>query len=163
MSDHELRRILQDVIRDLDEGRLRSPVQGLARRLGRRVAPPLLAAAIGLGGLGGLGCDNRAIGYDPDASTGPTPEASVDGAVSGDAETSAPDAQPQLDAGSVLMYGEPWLDAGAVDDYGVPPVEPDAGDIDLYGVPPQPGPDAGSAGLYGVPEVEPPEEGAGAD
>lgn len=154
MSDHELRRILQDVIRDIDEGRLRAPVQGLAQRLarlGRKMAPPLVAAAIG---LGTLACEDRALGYDPDASAGPTADASVQM----DVETIAPDAQPRLDAGSVLMYGEPWLDAGAVDDYGVPPVEPDAGDIDLYGVPPQPAPDAGNAGLYGVPEVEPPEQ-----
>jgi len=156
MSDYELRRILLDVIRDIDEGRVRTPVQNLARRLGRAVAPPLVAAAIG---LGTMACDDRALGYDPDASTSPTADASVQR----DAETTAPDAQPQLDAGSVLMYGEPWLDAGAVDDYGVPPIEADAADIDLYGVPPQPGPDAGSAGLYGVPEVEPPEEGTDGD
>lgn len=142
MSDYELRRILHDVIREIDEGRLRTPFQNLARRLGRAVAPPLVAAAIG---LGTMACDDRALGYDPDASVSSTADASVQR----DAETIAPDAQPQLDAGSVLMYGEPWLDAGAMDDYGVPPVEPDAGDM--------------NAGLYGVPEVEPPQEDSDGD
>ena len=74
-----------------------------------------------------------------------------------DAMATTPDAQPQLDAGSVLMYGEPWLDAGAVDDYGVPPVEPDAGDIDLYGVPPGPSVDGGFDTLYSAPGCEPEE------
>ena len=61
MSDRDLRRILNEIIDDLDSGRLHAP---RPRRLMRWLGAPVLAASLG---LGVAGCEDRAIGYVDDA------------------------------------------------------------------------------------------------
>ncbi len=136
MSDRELRQILQDVIEDIDSGRVRPP-----RRLMRWLGPSALAVSLGVAGA--AGCDARPVGVESDGGVAVT----VDAGLEQDAEPPradaqvTPDAQPQLDAGPLVMYGPAWppVDGGAMEDYGVSPVEPDGGPFDLYGVPPDPG------------------------
>lgn len=125
MSDGDLRKILNDIIDDLDTGRARVP---RPRRLVRWIGAPVLAASVGLG-LGGMGCNERAIGHTDDAGV-----------------------TQQVDSGSSEDYAAPPVDAGNVYAYGIPPME-DAGteaadaeaDADL---------DPPNAGLYAAPDIE---------
>lgn len=154
MSDFELRRILQDVIEDLDSGRVRLAPRGAWRRA---AGAAILAAGLGLGGLSG--CTDRAVGVGDDAGA-------RDARVWLDAGPNADyDTPPVLDAGPMPEYGEPFLDAGPNEDYSVPPVLDGGGDF-LYAVPevdaavPPEQIDAGNASLYaapayGVPPVPP--------
>lgn len=97
MSDRDLRRILNEIIDDLDSGRVRAP---RPRRLVRWLGAPMLAASLG---LGAAGCDDRAIGYVDDAGV------------------------QQIDAGTTEDYAAPPVDGGAIFAYGIPPIEQDAG------------------------------------
>jgi hypothetical protein len=116
MSDREIREVLQEVIADIDAGRVdpRSPARRRRRRerpylLGRWLGPPLLAASLGVAaaaGAGATGCTMRNVGVDEDASG---------------------DARVEVDGGNQELYGVVGPDAGL--DAGV-----DGGNIDLYGV-----------------------------
>jgi hypothetical protein len=115
MSDHDLRRILQEIIEDLDAGRLR-PAR--PRRLIRWLGAPVLAASLG---LGVAGCNDRALGYADDAG------AQVDAGSNEDY------AAPPVDAGNIFAYGiPPVLEDAGVD---ASAEEWDGGAYDLYGVP----------------------------
>ena len=158
MSDQELREILKGVIEDLDGGRLLAPI----RMIRRRLAPPLLAAAIGVGALGGAGCDGRSVGAAHDAGVHrDVATLQRDASARPDAEvTVTPDAEVQADGGTIHAYGGPFyvdaaVDGGAVEDYGVPPVEPDAGDVDAYMAPPVVVDGGISGALYAAPGFDP--------
>lgn len=110
MSERELRQILDEVISEIDAGRI--DLRSRRLRLGRWLGPPLVAATLGLTGASlGTGCTERSVGTSQDAST---------------------DARVGLDSGSVDAYGIPYADAavdsGNVDLYGVVPE--DAGIVD---------------------------------
>jgi hypothetical protein len=63
MSDFELRKILRDVMDDLDRGRLR-----LQSRVARGVVlPAAMVAGLGLAGLGLAACDTSSVGNAQDA------------------------------------------------------------------------------------------------
>lgn len=113
MSDRDLRRILNEVIDEIDRGRLR-PVPP-ARRRGR-LGGAVLAAALGLGLAAGGGCGGRVVGTVTDG--GGLPDVAQmdppDAAPPPDAEplpdaTPEPDAEPEPDAGTVLV-----LDSGVI-------------------------------------------------
>jgi len=159
MSDRDLRRILNDIIEDLDSGRLRPH---RPRRLVRWIGGPALAASLGLGlGLGATGCDDRAIGYAEDAGVH-----QVDTGVH-----QADTGMHQVDAGSTEDYAAPPVDAGGIYAYGIPPMVEDAGAeaidagaeewdggaYDLYGVPFE-GEDAAvdppPEAMYAAPDME---------
>ncbi len=141
MSDRELRRILHDIIDDLDAGRLRAP---RPRRFIRWLGAPVLAASLG---LGVAGCEDRSIGYTTDAAVEQV-----------DAGTYEDSTAPQVDGGNVFAYGIPPID----EDAGAPSVDADVqqydgGNMDLYGVPFQ-GEDAAvdppPEALYSAPDFE---------
>ncbi|MFH2006480.1 MAG: hypothetical protein ABI333_07840 [bacterium] len=126
MSDQDLRKLLEDVIEDIDSGRVQPPCRP-RRRLGRLIAGSALVAGLAL-----AGCDTAqpAYGVPPtDAQT------MSDSAVSGDAAVDAdpvvdyggPDIDAAVDSGPVIEYGGPDLDAavdsGPVVDYGGPDVD----------------------------------------
>ncbi len=106
MSEREMRRLLQDVIQDIDAGRVdvRPRRRQGPGRLRRLVAPPLIAASLGLGlgAAGSTGCDGRNVGT---------------------AEDGGGDASAQVDSGNIEAYGVVMMDAGV-----------DGGNVDLYGV-----------------------------
>lgn len=151
MSDQELRGVLEEVIRDIDTGRI--PIRRSPRRLAAVLGPPLLALGLG---LGAGACTDRAVGVGEEEGRG----APDSGLVRSDAGVDPDATSPPPDAGAIVMYGEPFpetvdagpqiaygqpfpeVDAGSMEDYGVPPVEPDGGPYDLYGVPFEP--DAGA-------------------
>jgi hypothetical protein len=124
MNDADLRTLLDQVIADLDAGRLRPPgrrPRGLARRLG----PPLLAVGLG---LGVAACDGRGLGVvEEDASVQPVDPQRVD---AGDQPAYV---APEVDGGPMVMYGEPFepvVDAGVPEPDGEPP------NASLYAAPP---------------------------
>lgn len=136
MSDRDLRRILNDIIDDLDAGRVRPP---RPRRLVRWLGAPVLAASLG---LGAAGCDDRAIGYTDDAGV-----------------------NQQVDSGSSEDYAAPPVDAGNIFAYGIPPMDEDASieDVDAEAdAEADAEVDPPFAGLYAAPgyEVEPVDAGA---
>ena len=120
MNDHDLRSLLEEVIADLDAGRLRPP----GRRLVRLLGPPLLAVGLG---LGAAGCDGRNLGIaEDDAATQPVEPQRAD------AGGQPAYVAPEVDGGPVLMYGEPFEPAA---DAAVP--EPDGEpNASLYSAPP---------------------------
>jgi len=135
MSDRELRRLLNEVIDDIETGKVKLPRRGRLARLGVGLGAP---AALAIG-MAMAGCD------PPTAAYGVPP---VDAGV----HDAGPDAE--VDAGPVIEYGGPEIDAavddGAVVDYGVPPVDGslDDGAVVDYGVPPV---DGGAMPEYGSP------------
>ena len=96
MSDREMRRLLNDVIADIEAGRVKP-----RRRLGR------LGALIGGGAIAATlaltGCDT-----DPAPAYGVPPDSTV---VQHDGD---------VDAGPVVDYGGPDIDAGSMPEYGSP-------------------------------------------
>jgi hypothetical protein len=135
MSDTELRKILRDVIDDLDQGRVRVP----GRLPWKRVAGAMiLSAGLGLGGL--AGCNERALGADTDAS-------SADASVTLDSGSGRDGAQPYPDGGVITAYGEPFLDGGILPPYSQPFL--DGGSNEDYSAPPVL--DGGNDSLYSAP------------
>lgn len=130
MSDFELRKILRDVMDDLDQGRLR-----LRNRVARKaLIPAVMAAGLGLG-LGMAGCDSDSVGSAQDA--GPDVQIIVDAAYM------APDVA--LDAVAPAYMG-PIVDGGTdalAPAYMGPEVdaEVDSGPNTLYMGPPPVDPD----------------------
>jgi hypothetical protein len=107
MSDRDLRRILEEVITEIDQGRLRPIVP---MRMRGRIGGAILAAALG---LGVTACEGRVVGAVTDAG-GPPDVVRLeqpDAAVFPDAEV-FPDAAP--DSGPIPAYGIPDVDAGTV-------------------------------------------------
>lgn len=132
MSDFELRKILRDVMDDLDQGRLR-----LRGRVVRKALLPAVMAA-GLG-LGVAGCDTNSVGNIHDA--GP------DGQTIVDAAYMAPDVA--LDAVAPAYMG-PIVDGGTdalAPAYMGPEVDAEADDAEV---------DSGPHTLYmGPPPIDP--------
>lgn len=134
MSDFEMRDLLRQVMADIEAGRI--PRKRPWRRLGPWLAPPLLAASLGL-----AACGQTPVGSDLDATV--TTDAVMDSTPPGDAAYMAPfDAaiDAEVDTGVMPPYMAPPFDAGPEPDYASPfdaSVE-DAGSIPLYmGPPPQ--------------------------
>lgn len=136
MSDLEMRKLLRQVMADIEAGR--GPRKRPWRRLGPWLAPPLLAASLGL-----AACGNTAVGTEQDATV--TADAVMD-AAQRDAATAAYMApfdaalDAEADTGVMPPYMAPPFDAGPEPDYASPfdaGVE-DGGSIPLYmGPPPQ--------------------------
>ncbi len=130
MSDQELRSVLQQVIDDIDRGRLR-PQRGRALR--NLAAASALAAGLALGGCGRpvSGLPDRDAGQDARPDSGPVDAYGIPLADAG------LDARP--DSGPVDAYGVPvadaGLDSGVNEDSGVDPFD---GGVFLYGAPPMP-------------------------
>lgn len=124
MSDRELRQVLQDVIEDMDSGRV-VPWRG-GRRLKTVVAGAALAAGLALAGCGkpvyGV------VGVDARPDTGATDAYGIPLM-----DTGATDAYgiPQMDTG---VDAAPTTDASVSEDAGLV----DDGGVFLYGVPPMP-------------------------
>lgn len=124
MSDRELRKIVKEVIADIDSGRIRLPRPRWSR-LKALLAPPVIAASLG---MAAMGCDDRAVGI------------SDDGGVQHhiyDAGEESPDAARFPDGDFFPAYGEPFpelTDASTE--------EPDADEVGL---------DGGFFGVYSVP------------
>jgi hypothetical protein len=138
MSDTDLRRILDEVIADLDTGRVVLP-RPRGFRLGALLAGPALAAGMAL-----AGCQEPQTLYGVPPTDGQVADATVDsGPV---VEYAAPDASADaaLDDGAITLYSAPpdsgVLDGGAVPEYGGPPTDagPDGGPVPLYQAPPPP-------------------------
>lgn len=128
MNDNDLRRMLKDVIEEIDSGRitLKRPGSSLLRRLLR---PGILAASLSLG-MGAAGCDTRSVGSPYDGTVQQDVYNSPDAAYMApfDAAYMAPfDAGPQPDAGlSDAAVEDAEIDGGMVVLYmGPPPIEPD--------------------------------------
>jgi hypothetical protein len=100
MSDQDLRAILDQVITDLDSGRLQPPGR-LHHRLGRLLAPPLLAVGLG---LGAIACDGRNLGIAEGDATHQDDNQQVDAGIQ------PAYIAPEVDSGLVLMYGPPFPD-----------------------------------------------------
>jgi hypothetical protein len=128
MSDREMRRLLQDVMDDIEAGRVKP-----RRRFGR------LKAVLGGGAIAATlaltGCDTDAApvyGVPPDATVqydaASDAEPLTDAEAEADAEADAgpvvdyggPDIDAGVDAGPVVDYGGPDIDAGAQPEYGSP-------------------------------------------
>ncbi|MFH2006932.1 MAG: hypothetical protein ABI333_10145 [bacterium] len=126
MSDSDLRKILRDVIDEVDGGRLKlwRPIQAV-----RRLALPAVLAA----SIGGAACDSEAVGTPQDArpdvwnyvsdAYGVPFDAWVppqDGAIYPDADLTddagAADDAEVIDDGSIFLY------------MGPPPIDPDDSD-----------------------------------
>lgn len=162
MSDRDLRKILQDIIKDLDTGRLRAH---RPRRLVRWIGAPVLAVSLG---LGVAGCEDRAIGYSDDAGV----QVQVDAGSSEDYAAPPVDAAtPPVDAGNIFAYGIPPIDVDAgTETLDAGAEEWDGGAYDLYGVPFE-GEDASVEDLpppetlYAAPgyEIEPADAGTSPD
>ncbi len=129
MSDRELRQVLQDVIDDIDTGRV------IPRR-GRPLRTLLIGSALAAG-LALAGCGRPVYGVpDVDATVDAADAQTDDGAMEAygiPPLDAAWDASPSTDAS---------VDAGPTEDYGAPDVdastEVDDGGVFLYGVPPMP-------------------------
>jgi hypothetical protein len=108
MGDRELRKILLDTIRDIDEGRvvIKRPRRSLVRRL---LAPGLIAASVGAAACGG-----RTAGGVRDAAV-------PDDVVYRDADA-------DIDVRFAAEYGIPFFEAGI--DVQVPDSDTDAGEED---------------------------------
>ena len=163
MSDREMRALLHQVMTDIEEGRI-APKPLPFRRLGRFLAPPLLAASLGL-----AGCTDNNVGYYGDAAyMAPdvaVQDASVDAGPVVDAAYMAPfdaavDSGPEppymgppfdagVDSGPEPPYMAPPFDAGPQPDYMSPfdggVVAEDGGSVPAYmGPPPLPEDDGDS-------------------
>jgi hypothetical protein len=138
MSDFEMRKLLRQVMADI-KARQAPRRRLLKGRLGPWLAPPLLAASLGL-----AGCGQMPVGSNSDATVA-TDAQSEDAAQAAymapfdaalDAEVDA-----EVDTGVMPPYMAPPFDAGPEPDYASPfdaAVEEDAGNIPLYmGPPPQ--------------------------
>jgi len=134
MSDREMRNLLQQVMADIEASRGTGPrlPRRLKRGLGPWLAPPLLAASLGL-----AACGNTAVGTDRDATV--TTDAVMDASPPVDAAYMAP-FDAEADIGVMPPYMAPPFDAGPEPDYASPfdaAVE-DGGSIPVYmGPPPQ--------------------------
>lgn len=127
MSECDLRRILHEVICDIDAGRV--DPRPRRRRLSRWLGPPLVAATIGI--TGAAGCDSRAVGTQEDAALD-AGASEVYGVVPSDARIDTGtyiDTGIPTDSGNVDLYGMVIEDAGLDD------AQVDSGNVDLYGVP----------------------------
>lgn len=132
MSDHELRQVLQDVIDDIDTGRV-------VPRRGRGLRTLLVGSALAAG-LALAGCQSAQILYGA-----PVTDAAVDARPDDGAMTAY--GIPPVDAGlDATPTVDASVDAGPTEDYGAPDVdagidasaEVDDGGVFLYGVPPLP-------------------------
>ncbi len=104
MSEREMRRILSDVIADIEAGRVR-PRRGL-RRIGAFIGGGAIAATLAL-----TGCDpDAAPAYGVPDSTVVQSDGDVD--VGPIAEYAGPPMDAGLDSGPLVDYGVPDLDAG---------------------------------------------------
>lgn len=125
MSDRDLRRILEEVIEEIDRGKLRPLAPA---RLRGKIGGAVLAAALG---LGVAACNGRVVGTVtdggglPDVAQLDRPDA---------AQTDPPDAEvvadAAVDSGPLTAYGIPQVDAGDVDAGTV--VTLDGGIISMY-------------------------------
>ncbi len=115
MSDRDLRRILEEVIEEIDQGKLRPLAPA---RLRGKIGGAVLAAALG---LGVAACNGRVVGTVTDA--GGLPDVAQLDRPDG-AQIDPPDAEvvadAAVDSGPQTAYGIPQVDAGDVD----------AGDVD---------------------------------
>lgn len=108
MRDLELRRILEEVMTEIDSGKIRVKKRRFST-LKAALAPAILSVGMG---LAAAGCDGRAVGA-ADEHEGPSDASYV------------ADAEQRPDAGSVDAYQEP--DSGFMPVYGEPfPEEEDA-------------------------------------
>ena len=100
-----MRRILEEVIEEIDGGRLRPRVPP---RLRTRIGGTVVAVALG---LGAAACDGRVVGTVTDAG-GPPDVAHLD--PPDVAHLDPPDAEvladAAIDSGPLTTYGFPWLD-----------------------------------------------------
>lgn len=131
MSDHKMRELLRQVMADIETGRVPRP--RLPKRLAPWLAPPLLAASLGL-----AACGHTAVGTERDATV--ATDAITDAAPLVDAIYAAP-FDAAMDTGVMPPYMAPPFDAGPEPDYASPfdASVDDAGSIPLYmGPPPQP-------------------------
>jgi hypothetical protein len=110
MSDRDLRRILEEVIEEIDQGKLRPLAPA---RLRGKIGGAVLAAALG---LGVAACNGRVVGTDTDA--GGLPDV---------AQLDRPDAD-QIDPLDAEVVADAAVDSGPLTAYGIPQV--DAGDMD---------------------------------
>lgn len=138
MSETEIRRILSEVIGDIDAGRVILPrPRGL--RLGALLAGPALAAGLAL-----AGCERAVEAYGVPPVDSEVTDAAFDGGF--DALYAAPwDARVDtgvLDGGAMTEYAGPPVDDGAAPEYavitdgGTPDAEVDSGSEPLYWAPP---------------------------
>ena len=111
MSDREMRELLHQVMADIDEGRVRRPTPRRRFRLAPWLAPPLLAASLGL-----AACDDTAVGSTTDATT---VDAAVDAGPAPDAAYMAP-FDAEVDTGVMPPYMAPPYDGGPEPDYASP-------------------------------------------
>ncbi len=157
MKESEIRGILESVIEDIDQGRIRLQ---RPRPWRRALGSAVVAATLGLG-AGACGGHNIGVAGDGgvDASSRSDATSDIDGggqllyqAPMVDAGPMPEYGEPFLDAGNMPAYAEPWLDAGSSEDYAAPPV--DGGNDTLYSAPVVDAsvePDSEIAPAYGVP------------
>lgn len=136
MNDAEMRALLEDVISDLDAGRVALPRP--RRRLLRYLGPPLLAASLGM-----VGCSQDALEPPQDGATQTDATVDPDGGF-------VPEYMAPFDAGPDLLYMAPFdgsvaIDGGAVPEYmavfdASTEIDEDAGAMPLYMGPPPPSP-----------------------
>ena len=136
MSEQDIRRILGEVIADIDAGRVVIP-RPRGFRIGALLAGPALAVGMALSG-----CDRENALYGVPPTDGQVADAQLDARPNvddgGPFDAAIPDATVDDDA--VVLYGVPpdaTLDDGAVVEYGVPPdATVDDGSVPLYMGPP---------------------------
>ncbi len=123
MSDREMRRLLKDVMADIEAGKVKS--RRRLGRLGALIGGGAIAATMALSACDtepapayGVPPDSTVVQYDADVDAGPVIEyggpdidAGVDASTSVDAD---------IDAGPVVDYGGPDIDAGEMPLYGSP-------------------------------------------
>ena len=113
MSDRDLRRILEEVIEEIDRGKLRPLAPA---RLRGKIGGAVLAAALG---LGVAACNGRVVGTVTDA--GGLPDV---------AQLDRPDAA-QIDPPDAEVVADAAVDSGPLTAYGIPQVDAgDVGDVD---------------------------------
>lgn len=118
MSDREMRRLLNDVIADIESGRVK-PRRRFGR-LGALVGGGAIAATLAL-----TGCFEAtpAYGVPPtDATVQYDSGTNIDGTVDAGpvVDYGGPDIDAAIDAGPVVDYGGPDIDAGGQPEYGSP-------------------------------------------
>lgn len=129
MSDREMRRLLNDVIADIEAGRV-NPRRRLGR-LGALLGGGAIAATMALTGCFeaspayGVPPTDSTVQYDGDVDAGPVIEyggPDIDAAVDAGpvVDYGGPDIDAAVDAGPVVDYGGPDIDGGAVPEYGSP-------------------------------------------
>jgi len=125
MSDRDLRRILEEVIEEIDQGKLRPLAPA---RLRGKIGGAVLAAVLG---LGVAACNGRVVGTVTDG--GGLPDVAQLDRPDG-AQIDPPDAEvvadAAVDSGPQTAYGIPQVDAGDVDAGTV--VTLDGGVISMY-------------------------------